>query len=61
MKILMELLLYTVLGALLAWPCWLVLRRLRHARQPLRCVQPYRPQLPPCDAATPPRAEWPNE
>ena len=57
MKILLELLLYTVLGALLAWPCWLVLRRLRHARRPLRCVQPYRPQLPPSGAVTPPRAQ----
>ena len=52
MTILMELLLYTVLGALLAWPCWLVLRRLRHARRPLRCVQASRPQLPPAGAVT---------
>lgn len=57
MKILIELLLYTVLGALLAWPCWLVLRRLRHAHRPLRCVQPYRPALPPPGAASPPSAE----
>ena len=57
MKILMELLLYTVLGALLAWPCWRVLRRLRHARRPLRCVQPYRPQLPLSGAVSPPRTE----
>jgi hypothetical protein len=57
MKILIELLIYTVLGALLAWPCWLLLRRARHARRPLRCVQPYRPQLPSSGAVTPPRAE----
>lgn len=57
MKILIELLLYTVLGALLAWPCWLLLRRVRHERRPLRCVQPYRPQLPSSGAVTPPRAE----
>lgn len=57
MKILMELLLYIMLGALLAWPCWLVLHRLRHAHRPLRCVQPYHPQPPPSGAMTPPRAE----
>ena len=51
MKILMELLFYIALGALLAWPCWLVVRRIRHARQPLRCVQPYRPNLPPSEPA----------
>ncbi|MES2609670.1 MAG: hypothetical protein V4679_05475 [Pseudomonadota bacterium] len=61
MKILMELLVYIVLGALLAWPCWLLVRRVRHARRPLRCVQPYRPQLPPSTAATPSLAERPNE
>ena len=54
---LLMLLLYMLLGALLAWPCWLVLRRLRHARRPLRCVQPYRPQLPPSGAVSPPRTE----
>lgn len=57
MKILMELLLYIALGSLLAWPCWLLARRVRHARRPLRCVQPYHPQLPPCGAATPPAAQ----
>lgn len=46
MTILMDLLVYIVLGSLLAWPCWLVARRIRHARRPLRCVQPYRPVLP---------------
>lgn len=57
MKILMELLLYIVLGSLLAWPCWLVLRRVRHAHRPLRCVQPYQPLLPPAGTVTPPSAE----
>lgn len=57
MKILMELLLYIALGALLAWPCWLVARRIRHARQPLRCVQPYRPDLPASGPMPPPAAE----
>lgn len=57
MKTLIDLLLYIVLGALLAWPCWLVLRRLRHAHRPLRCVQPYRPSLPPAGTAPPPAAD----
>lgn len=56
MKFLIELLFYIVLGALLAWPCWLLLRRVQHAHRPLRCVQPYRPALPPAGAATPPSA-----
>lgn len=43
---LLMLLLYMLLGALLAWPCWLLLRRAQRARQPLRCVKPYRPGLP---------------
>lgn len=47
MTTLLTLLMYVLLGALLAWPSWLVLRRAFHARRPLRCVQPYRPQLPP--------------
>jgi len=54
------LLFYMLLGALLAWPCWLLLRRAQQARQPLRCVQPYQPRLPAADAgdtATPPRAQ----
>lgn len=56
MKFLIELLFYVVLGALLAWPCWLLLRRVRHAHRPLRCVQPYRPALPPAGTAPPPSA-----
>lgn len=56
MKFLIELLFYIVLGALLAWPCWLLLRRVRHAHRPLRCVQPYRPAPPPAGAANPPPA-----
>lgn len=36
---------WMLLGVLLAWPCWLLLRRVRQALQPLRCVQPYRPVL----------------
>lgn len=51
---LLMLLFYILLGALLAWPCWLLLRRALHARRPLRCVQPYRPRLPHSDAAAPP-------
>ena len=54
---LLMLLLYMLLGALLAWPSWLLLRRAQRARQPLRCVQPYRPRLPQTgqgDASTPP-------
>jgi len=57
MTLLLLLLLYIALGALLAWPCWLLLRRALRSRQPLRCVQPYRPHLPQADAtdaATPP-------
>lgn len=56
---LLMLLLYMLLGALLAWPCGLLLRRAQRAHQPLRCVRPYRPELPPTDAAaapTPPSA-----
>ena len=34
---LLMLLLDLLLGALLAWPCWLLLRRAQRARQPLRC------------------------
>lgn len=37
---------YVLLGAVLAWPCGWLLRRFLQARQPLRCVQPYRPHLP---------------
>lgn len=41
----MTLLFYVALGALMAWPCWLLLNRVLLARQPLICVQPYRPSL----------------
>jgi len=61
---LLMLLLYMLLGALLAWPCWLLLRRAQRARQPLRCVKPYRPGLPQTDVAgapTPPSAPQVNE
>ena len=39
-------LVYVLLGVLLAWPCGWLLRRVLKGRQPLRCVQPYRPNLP---------------
>lgn len=51
---LLMLLLYMLLGALLAWPCWLLLRRAQRARQPLRCVRPYKPGPPLTDAAAAP-------
>jgi hypothetical protein len=54
MTILMNLLFYIVLGSLLAWPGWLVARRVRHAHRPLRCVQPYRPDLAPPRVPAPP-------
>lgn len=47
---LLILLVYMLLGALLTWPCWLLLRRALRTRHPLRCVQPYRPHLPQADA-----------
>lgn len=37
---------YVLLGALLAWPCWLLLARALRGRQSLRCVQRYQPHLP---------------
>ena len=46
-------LVYVLLGALLAWPFAGLLRRLLQARQPLRCVQPYRPVLPPKESPVP--------
>lgn len=45
------LLFYVLLGAVMAWPCWLLLNRVLRARQPLICVQPYRPSLPPAKAS----------
>lgn len=48
-------LVYVLLGALLAWPCARLLRRVLQARQPLRCVQPYRPALPPKESPVPPQ------
>lgn len=54
---LLMLLIYMLLGALLAWPCWLLLRRVQRARQPLRCVQPYRPELPQKEMAVKPPPE----
>ena len=55
---LLVLLLYLLLGVLLAWPCWLLLRRALNAHRPLRCVRPYHPHLPPSDIsdALPPPA-----
>jgi hypothetical protein len=46
---------YMLLGALLAWPCAWLLRRVLQARHPLRCVQPYRPHLPPSESLIPPQ------
>lgn len=40
------LLFYVLLGALLSWPCWRLVRHVLHARQSLRCVQPYNPTVP---------------
>ncbi len=54
---LLMLLLYMVLGVVLACPCWLLLRRALHARRPLRCVQPYAPRLLPADAEKPAAAQ----
>ena len=48
-------LVYVLLGALLAWPCARLLRRVLQARQPLRCVQRYRPALPPKESPGPPQ------
>lgn len=48
-------LVYVLLGALLAWHCAGLLRRVLQARQPLRCVQPYRPVLPPKESPVPPQ------
>ena len=48
-------LVYVLLGALLAWPCARLLRRMRQARQPLRCVLPYRPVLSPKETPVPPQ------
>lgn len=61
---LLMLLLYMLLGALLAWPCWLLLRRAQRERLPLRCVKPYRPRLPQtavAGAPKPPSAPQVNE
>ena len=48
-------LVHVLLGALLAWPCARLLRRVLQARQPLRCVQPYRPGLLPKESPVPPQ------
>jgi hypothetical protein len=48
---LLMLVFYVALGALMAWPCWLLLNRVLRARQPLVCVQPYRPSLLPALAS----------
>ena len=48
-------LVYVLLGALLAWPCAGLLRRVLQARQPLRCVLPYRPVLSPKETPVPPQ------
>ena len=48
-------LVYVLLGALLAWPCARLLRRVLQARQPLRCVLPYRPVLSPKETLVPPQ------
>ena len=48
-------LVYVLLGALLAWPCSRLLCRMLQARQPLRCVQPYRPVLQPKEPPVPPQ------
>lgn len=45
LSVLWTLLFYILLGAMLAWPCWLLLRHMRHIRQPPRCVQRYQPHL----------------
>lgn len=50
---LLTLFIYIMLGALLGWPCWLALRRALNQRRPLRCVQPYQPQLRSVSQATP--------
>jgi len=44
-----------LLGSLLAWPFARLLRRVLQARQPLRCVQPYRPVLLPKESPVPPQ------
>jgi hypothetical protein len=48
---LLMLVFYVALGALMAWPCWLLLNRVLRARQPLVCVQLYRPSLLPALAS----------
>jgi len=58
------LLFYVLLGVLLAWPCWLLLRRALRASQPLICVHPFRPGLPradPSDSTMPPAAQRKNK
>lgn len=48
-------LVYVLMGVLLAWPCAWLLRRVLQAHQPLRCVQPYHPHLTPSESPIPPQ------
>lgn len=53
-------LIYVLLGAVMAWPLGLLVRRVVRTLRPLRCVQPYRPRLPQSEVTEVPRGEANN-